>query len=68
VNDKKAKVIRANDNIIYAIVPSRADTGYVRLYLKKGEEFEEFTSENYIYISLYITTCPAVGYKKSILI
>lgn len=27
------------------IVPSRADTGYVRLYLKKGEEFEEFTSE-----------------------
>ena len=45
VNDKKAKVIRANDNIIYAIVPSRADTGYVRLYLKKGEEFEEFTSE-----------------------
>lgn len=35
VNDKKAKVIRANDNIIYAIVPSRADTGYVRLYLKK---------------------------------
>ena len=32
-------------SIIYAIVPSRADTGYVRLYLKKGEEFEEFTSE-----------------------
>ena len=34
VNDKKAKVIRANDNIIYAIVPSRAD---MSAYILKKE-------------------------------
>lgn len=45
VNNKKAKVVRVNNNILYAVVPTRADTGYVRLYLKKGEEFKEYTSD-----------------------
>ncbi len=45
VNNKKARIIRVNNDVLYAIVPSRADTGYVRLYVKKGEDFQEFVSD-----------------------
>ncbi|WP_148372535.1 IPT/TIG domain-containing protein [Bacteroides bouchesdurhonensis] len=45
VNQLKAKVVRVNDNILYAVVPARADTGYVRLYIRKGEEEVEYTSD-----------------------
>ena len=46
VNKLKAKVVRVNDNILYAVVPARADTGYVRLYIKKGDKEEEYMSNN----------------------
>lgn len=45
VNNLKAKVVRVNENILYAVVPARADTGYVRLYIKKGEEEQEYASD-----------------------
>ncbi|GAE83182.1 IPT/TIG domain-containing protein [Bacteroides reticulotermitis] len=54
VNELKAKVVRVNDNILYAVVPARADTGYVRLYIKKGKEEVEYTSGkefNYLFKS-----------------
>ena len=46
VNDKPAAIVGANDHTIYAIVPARADTGYVRLYVGKGEHVEEYSSKN----------------------
>lgn len=45
VNDKKAKIVKVNNDVLYAVVPVRADTGYVKLYVKKGEEFQEFVSD-----------------------
>lgn len=44
VNDKRAAIVSASDNVIYAIVPARADTGYVRLFVGKGDNVEEYSS------------------------
>ena len=38
VNNKEAAIVGASDDIIYAIVPARADTGYVRLFVGKGDD------------------------------
>jgi sugar lactone lactonase YvrE len=38
VNGKKANIVGVNDNILYAIVPARADTGVVALYVGKGDK------------------------------
>ncbi len=54
VNNLKAKVVGVKDTILYAVVPSRADTGYVRLYVKKGENETEYVSNkefNYLFKS-----------------
>jgi hypothetical protein len=37
VNGKKANIVGVNDDILYAIVPARADTGVVALYVGKGD-------------------------------
>ena len=34
-----------DDEVIYAIVPARADTGYVRLFIGKDDNIEEYASE-----------------------
>ncbi|NDV63669.1 IPT/TIG domain-containing protein [Bacteroides sp. 224] len=44
VNNKKATIIKAEDDIIYAIVPARADMGYVRLYVGRDNCVEEYAS------------------------
>ena len=36
VNGKRASIVGVNDDILYAIVPARADTGVVALYVGKG--------------------------------
>lgn len=46
VNNKEASIVNMKDDIIYAIVPARADTGYVRLYIGNGEQIEEYTSDS----------------------
>ena len=43
VNNKIARVIGVNDTRIYAVVPSRADTGMVSLTIGKGETAQSFT-------------------------
>lgn len=45
VNNKEAAIVGASDDIIYAIVPARADTGYVRLFVGKGDDVEEYASQ-----------------------
>lgn len=37
VNGKRASIVGVNDDILYAIVPARADTGVVALYVGKGD-------------------------------
>lgn len=50
VNNKNARVIGVNDTIIYAVVPARADTGYVDLYIGKAEAKKKYTSgKEFIY-------------------
>lgn len=52
VNDKKAPIIGVDNDVIYAMVPVRADTGLVKLFVRKGPEPDEFTFEKpfkYIY-------------------
>jgi hypothetical protein len=44
VNDRKARIVAVNNDILYAVVPTRAGTGPVRLYVKRTKDFEEFTS------------------------
>ena len=46
VNNKIAPIVRMDDEMIYAIVPARADTGYVRLYIGKGDNVEEYASDS----------------------
>ena len=46
VNNKEATVVRMDDEMIYAIVPARADTGYVRLYIGKDDNVEEYSAES----------------------
>lgn len=43
VNDKNAAVIGSDGEAIYAIVPVRADTGAVKLFVGKGDNIKEFT-------------------------
>lgn len=52
VNGKNARVIGANGKTIYAIVPSRADTGLVKVYIGKDQDKKEYAFNNdfkYIY-------------------
>ena len=54
VNNLKAKVVGVKDTILYAVVPARADTGYVRLYVRQGEGETELVSNkefNYLFKS-----------------
>lgn len=44
VNNKEARIVGIKNDIIYAVVPARADTGLVRLYVRKGDNIEEFES------------------------
>ena len=44
VNDKKAAIIGVRNDYIYAVVPARADTGLVKLYVGKGDNVKEFVS------------------------
>lgn len=45
VNDKEAAIVGVDDDAIYAVVPARADTGYVRLYVGKDDNVEEYASD-----------------------
>lgn len=44
VNDKQAAIIGVRNDYVYAIVPARADTGLVKLYVGKGDNMEELSS------------------------
>lgn len=46
VNNKLAPIVGVVDSIIYAIVPARADTGYVRLFVGKDDNIEEYASQS----------------------
>ncbi len=46
VNGKNATVIGADDSALYAIVPVRADSGFVRVYIGKDDNVKELTYEN----------------------
>lgn len=46
VNGKMARIVGVKNDFIYAVVPARADTGLVRLYVTKGGKVEEFAYEN----------------------
>lgn len=51
VNNKNARVVGVNDTIIYAVVPVRADTGHVELYIGKGETRKKYTSnKEFLYL------------------
>ncbi|MFT4093884.1 MAG: IPT/TIG domain-containing protein [Niabella sp.] len=51
VNDKAAPVIGSTGTIIYAMVPSRAGTGRVKVMVTNGEQTKETNSEiNFSYI------------------
>lgn len=45
VNGKRAAIIGVQNDYLYAVVPARADTGLVRLYVGKGDNAKEFTSD-----------------------
>lgn len=45
VNGKNARVIGVKDDYVYAIVPARADTGLVKLYVGKNEDAKEFIGD-----------------------
>ena len=45
VNDKEAAIIGVRNDYIYAVVPARADTGLVKLYVGKGDNVKEFVSD-----------------------
>jgi sugar lactone lactonase YvrE len=45
VNNKPASIVGVSDDMIYAIVPARADTGYVRLFVGKDDKIEEYASQ-----------------------
>ena len=54
VNNLESKVIRVKDTILYAIVPARADTGFIRLYVRHGDKEVEYVSDkkfNYLFKS-----------------
>lgn len=45
VNNKEAAIIGVRNDYIYAVVPARADTGLVKLYVGKGDNVKEFVSD-----------------------
>ncbi len=49
VNDVRAVLMGVNDTIIYAVVPRRADTGFVKVFVGKEdtEEPKAFSSEDF---------------------
>ena len=66
VNNLKAKVVGVKDTILYAVVPARADTGYVRLYVRQGEGETELVSNkefNYLFKSNVSTL---IGHPRSL--
>lgn len=44
VNNKNARVIGVHDSVIYAVVPARADTGYIDLYIGQCDSKQRYTS------------------------
>ncbi|MDU1891525.1 MAG: IPT/TIG domain-containing protein [Dysgonomonas sp.] len=46
VNGKNARVVGSNGKVIYAIVPSRADTGLVKVYIGKDTDKKEYAFNN----------------------
>ena len=46
VNGKNATVIGSDDSALYAIVPVRADSGFVKVYIGKDDDVKELTYEN----------------------
>jgi len=46
VNGKNARIIGVADTILYAIVPSKADTGLVRVMIGKGTDVDTLAYEN----------------------
>lgn len=63
VNEKQAPVINSNGNVIYALVPSRADTGLVKVVITNGKETKEVTSTTefkYIYKPIVSTLAGSV--------
>ncbi len=60
VNNKTATVIGVNDTRIYAVVPSRADTGQVKVLLGEGTGAQTYTFEknfNYLFRQNVSTLC-----------
>lgn len=45
VNNKNARIVGAKNDFVYAIVPTRADTGLVRLFLRNGGVEQEFVAD-----------------------
>lgn len=45
VNDKYAPIIGVNNDVIYASVSARSDTGTVKLYVGKGDQAQVFESD-----------------------
>lgn len=45
VNNKRCPIIGVNNDVIFAQVPARADTGTVKLYVGKGENAQMFESD-----------------------
>lgn len=45
VNGKRAPIVGVRNDYLYAVVPARADTGLVKLYVGKGDNVQEFTSD-----------------------
>ena len=53
VNNKRAAIVGVADDVIYAIVPARADTGYVRLFVGKvGVMTDHMLNVNYNVLGL----------------
>jgi DNA-binding beta-propeller fold protein YncE len=46
VNDKPAPVIGSTGTEMLILVPSRADTGYVKIQISNGDQMKELVSEN----------------------
>lgn len=45
VNGKNAPIVGVKSDVICAIVPARADTGLVKVYVGKGDNIQELTSD-----------------------
>jgi len=65
VNGKNARVISSDGEAIYAIVPSRAGTGDIKVFIGKNDNIQEFTFEDdpfdYVFRENVTTVCGQVG-------